>query len=87
MAKNIKVTMDDLPKDIRSLSTLTKEGREKICRNLWRIFDGQVKKSGIMNEYKQKETFESPGEKKRRKDRESARERFKKQNKNKRQGN
>lgn len=86
MATNVKVTMNDLPKDLRSLNTATKEGREKVCRNLWRIFDSQVRKSGCLIEYKQKETFESRGEKRRRKERESARERFKKQNKNK-QGN
>jgi ribosomal protein S21 len=76
MARNVKVTINDLPKNMRS----------KDVRDLYRIFDGQVKKSGIMMEYKQKQTFESPGEKRRRKERESARERFKKQNKNK-QGN
>ncbi len=70
----IKVTMNDLPKNIRSLSTNTKEGREIICSNLWRIFDSQVKKSRILTEYSQKGEFESPGEKRRRKNRKNIRD-------------
>lgn len=72
MAKGrVKIEVDDL-KDVRPT-----DSREKIFKSMLRTFQKAVSGAGVISEYKQREFYESPGERRRRKQRESARERAK----------
>jgi len=51
--------------------------KERAFRSMLAVFKRQVNESGILNLYKQKQAYESPGEKKRRKKKEAAIERQK----------
>lgn len=55
--------------------------REKAFRTMMTIFKRQVNEAGILSEYKERQYYESPGEKRKRKRKESAQERRKEESK------
>lgn len=80
-ASRVKIKVDDLPKEFRSGDN-SKSEKDRIFRVLLRTFNKAVSNAGVLPECRQREFFESPGEKKRRKLREAIRERAKDKNKN-----
>jgi len=63
------------------LENLYRMDRNKGLKAMLAIFRKAVTNAGILTECKRRETYESPGEKRRRKKRESIRERIKNQQK------
>jgi ribosomal protein S21 len=55
--------------------------REKAFRTMMAIFKRQVNEVGILSEYKERQYYESPGEKRKRKRKEAALERRKEESK------
>jgi ribosomal protein S21 len=80
----VRIDINDLPREMRSLDMTVRANKDKVFRAMLKTFNKAVSSTGVVSEYKQRETFESPGEKKRRKRRESARERAKDRNREKR---
>lgn len=66
-----KVELRDLPPNA------TWQEKEIAFKKMFTIFKKQVAEAGIMQLYKKHESYESPGEKKRRKRKESANQRLK----------
>jgi ribosomal protein S21 len=60
--------------------------REKAFRTMMSIFKRQVNEAGILSEYKERQYYESPGEKRKRKRKEAALERRKEENKSSSKG-
>lgn len=61
----VKVQMRDLPPNP------SREERERAFKNMLAAFKRQVNESGILSEYKQRQYYESPSEKRKRKAKES----------------
>ncbi len=72
----VKVELRDMPHNASLYE------REKAFRTMMAIFKRQVNEAGILSEYKERQYYESPGEKRKRKRKESALERRKEENKN-----
>lgn len=60
--------------------------REKAFRTMMAIFKRQVNDAGILSEYKERQYYESPGEKRKRKRKEAAQERRKEESKGQSKG-
>lgn len=71
MATNIKVELRNYNPNAEY------HEKERAFKHLLTIFKRQVNEAGILNEYKQRQFYESPGEKRRRKKKEAAIERQK----------
>lgn len=61
----IRVEMKDLPPNP------SREERERAFKNMLAAFKRQVNEAGILSEYKQRQYYESPSEKRKRKAKES----------------
>jgi len=61
----VRVEMRDLPPNP------SREERERAFKNMLAAFKRQVNESGILSEYKQRQYYESPSEKRKRKAKES----------------
>jgi ribosomal protein S21 len=61
----VRVQMRDLPPNP------SREERERAFKNMLAAFKRQVNESGILSEYKQRQYYESPSEKRKRKAKES----------------
>jgi ribosomal protein S21 len=55
--------------------------REKAFRTMMSIFKRRVNEAGVLSEYKERQYYESPGEKRKRKRKEAERERRKEESK------
>jgi ribosomal protein S21 len=71
----IKVELRDMPHNASLYE------REKAFRTMMAIFKRQVNEAGILSEYKERQYYESPGEKRKRKRKEADLERRKEEKK------
>jgi ribosomal protein S21 len=71
----IKVELRDIPHNASLYE------REKAFRTMMAIFKRQVNEAGILSEYKERQYYESPGEKRKRKRKEADLERRKEEKK------
>lgn len=67
----VKVELKDLPRNASLYE------RERAFRTMLAVFKRQVNEAGILSEYKERQYYESPGEKRKRRLKEAARERSK----------
>lgn len=76
----VRVELRDLPPNASLYE------REKAFRTMMAIFKRQVNDAGILSEYKERQYYESPGEKRKRKRKEAALERRKEESVNSSKG-